>query len=67
MDYSPLIVEIDVKVLVKEERRLEVILAAVPPLQSSSSGTLQPLYFNIFYLRLHSLQNKFSWAIYRGF
>jgi hypothetical protein len=31
MDYSPLIVEIDVEVLVKEERQPEVIPAAVPP------------------------------------
>ena len=31
MDYSPLIMEIDEEVLVKEERRPEAIPAAVPP------------------------------------
>jgi hypothetical protein len=39
MDYSPLIVESTVEVLVKEERRPEVISAAVP-LQSSSGDDL---------------------------
>jgi hypothetical protein len=45
VDYSSLMVESDVEVLAKEERRLEVILAAVP-LQSSLGGDLHPLIFS---------------------
>jgi hypothetical protein len=44
-------VEIAAKVLVKEERRPEVI-STMAPLQSSSSNGLQALYFNVFDLRL---------------
>ena len=48
VDYSPLIMEIDEEVLVKEERRFRQRF----PLQSSSGGGQQTLSFGVFDLRL---------------
>jgi hypothetical protein len=67
VDYSPLMVESIVEVLVKEERRLEAILAAVPPLQSFSEEGLQPLCFSIFDLRLRPSRKQIPEGIYRRF
>jgi hypothetical protein len=46
-------VESVVEVLVKEERRPEVIPSTVP-LQSSSGSSLQPLYFFVFDIHICS-------------
>jgi hypothetical protein len=59
-------VESAADVLVKEERRAEAIRTAVP-LQSSSGGGLQPLYFYVFDLRLRPSQKRIPEGIYRRF
>jgi hypothetical protein len=59
-------VESIVEVLVKEERRLEVIPAAVP-LQSSSDSGLQPLCFSVFDIHLRSSQKKYHKVYIEGF
>jgi hypothetical protein len=57
-------VESDVEVFVKEERRSEPITV---PLQSSSGGGLQPLYFVVSHFRLRRSRNKIPEGIYKLF
>ena len=66
MDYSPLIMDIDEEVLVKEERRPEAILAAVPPpifLRRRPADSL----FGIFDLRLRVFAISVGGTLYSKF
>jgi hypothetical protein len=66
VDYSPLMVESIVDVLVKEERRWRWFLQWIP-LQSSFGEGLQPLCFSIFDLRLRPSWNEILGDIYSSF
>jgi hypothetical protein len=59
-------VESDVEALVKEERCRRRFWQQFP-LQSSSDGRLQTLYFMVSYLCLRPSRNKIPGAIYRWF
>ena len=66
VDYSPLIMEIDEEVLVKEERRPEAIPAAVPPpvfLRRRLADSL----FGVFDLRLRIFAIRVGGTLYRQF
>jgi hypothetical protein len=67
VDYSPLTVESIVEVLVKEERRLEAILAAVPP-SNLSPRKAYSLFVSLFLISAFvRRENKYLKEYIEGF